>query len=489
MTRAVILAAGIGSRLATVTKGRPKCLAPINGEPILLRKIRRLQEVGITDITVVAGHESDQIIDVLPKDVKLVINTRYADTNSIVSLACVAPHLRGEAFLMQNADVLYSTGLLRRMLLHPAPNACLVDADRAYAPDEYRISVNHQGQITQYAKGLPEEDTVGESAQLLKVGREDCDAFLDRVEQIAASSGATGFPLQAYPVLQEGKGLFPVYTACLPWWEIDKPDDLRKCEETYANELARIKPKSVTPKPLLARHAFERALKLLQRREVPWRLQQTSAALRAFSHHPMRALKWYPRLWNQTLPLEGYRLQVYGPSMLKQIMQVARTFDIVPMAGWGTLLGLIRNQGLIVGDRDIDLMIHERDAAKLPQLKAALLEVGYTIRFDSPIKLSMINKKSNGLWIDIDVISDEGSWYCIVNNTAEEHREFHYRFSREVFDGEPGIVRLANGIDVAIPPGAIQFLREVYGQWETPSEKVDYRCGPMNVHVVRKRLR
>jgi len=173
--------------------------------------------------------------------------------------------------------------------------------------------------------------------------------------------------------------------------------------------------------------------------------------------------------------------------MLKQIMQVAGTFDIKSMAGWGTLLGLIRDQNLIVGDHDIDLMIHERDAAKLPQLKAALLKLGFTIRLDNPIKLSLFNRNAKRLFVDIDGISDEGSWYCIVNNTAEAEREFHYRFSREVFDGEPGTMRLADGLEVAIPPGAIQFLREVYGQWETPSEKVDYRCGPMNVHVVRRR--
>jgi len=307
MTRAVILAAGIGSRLAAVTNGRPKCLAPINGEPIRLRNIRHLKDVGITDITVVAGYESAQVRDVLPKGVTLVVNTRYAETNSIVSLACAAPNLRGDVFLMQNVDVLYSAGLLQRLLLHPAANACLVDSDRAYSPDEYRISVNHQGKITQYAKGLPDEDTVGECAQLLKVGREDCDAFLDSVEEIAHSSGATGFPLQAYPILQAGKGLFPVYTAQLPWWEIDRPDDLRTCEETYASELARIKPRTATPKPLAARHALERALGLLRHREVPWRLQQTLAALRAFAHHPIRALQWFrdsgtkPYAWTATV--------------------------------------------------------------------------------------------------------------------------------------------------------------------------------------------
>lgn len=489
MTRAVILAAGIGSRLAAATNGKPKCLVPINGQPILLHKIRRLKEVGISDIIVVAGHEADQVKEVLPTDVTFVINRRYAETNSIVSLACAAPYLRGDDFLMMNVDVLYSTGLLKRMLWHPAPNACLVDVDRPYSPEEYRIGVNRDGQITQYVKGAPEYDTIGESAQLLKVGRADSDAFLSRVEQIAHTSGANGFPLQAYPVLQQGMGLFPVFTACLPWWEIDKPDDLRKCEESYASELARVRPTVAKPKPLMVRQLFERTLRFVQHREVPWRLRQTPIMLHALSHHPVRALRWYPRLWNQTLSSDGYRLQVYGTALLKQILQVAKTLDLIPMAGWGTLLGLIRDKNLIVGDHDIDLAIHERDAAKLPQLKAAMLNLGFSIRLDNAIKLSLYSAKAKGLFIDIDVIRDEGAWYSIVNNTAETHREFHYRFSRKVFDGLPGIVRVASGVEIAIPPDALQFLREVYGQWETPSDKVDFRCGPLNVHVEHTGLR
>ncbi len=61
VTKAVVLAAGFGTRLRPLTCRVPKPLLPVWGEPMLARVVSRLRELGVTDITVNASYQADQI--------------------------------------------------------------------------------------------------------------------------------------------------------------------------------------------------------------------------------------------------------------------------------------------------------------------------------------------------------------------------------------------------------------------------------------------
>ena len=85
--RAVILAAGAGGRLAPLSYERPKAMFEVNGEILIERLIRQLNEAGIDDITVVVGYRKDEFFYLGQKfGVKLVVNAEYAETNSTHSL-------------------------------------------------------------------------------------------------------------------------------------------------------------------------------------------------------------------------------------------------------------------------------------------------------------------------------------------------------------------------------------------------------------------
>lgn len=55
--KAIILAAGQGSRLRPITNEVPKCMVPLNGTPLIDTIIKRFQENGISDIVVVGGYQ------------------------------------------------------------------------------------------------------------------------------------------------------------------------------------------------------------------------------------------------------------------------------------------------------------------------------------------------------------------------------------------------------------------------------------------------
>ena len=91
---AIILAAGFGMRMVPINMTTPKALLEVNGEKLIDRLITQLQEVGISDITVVVGFMKDSFEYLIDEyGVRLVYNEFYASRNNISSLALVADRI------------------------------------------------------------------------------------------------------------------------------------------------------------------------------------------------------------------------------------------------------------------------------------------------------------------------------------------------------------------------------------------------------------
>jgi choline kinase len=124
-TRAVILAAGFGSRLKPLTETAPKCLTQLAGESLLSRQLRTLRAAGIEDVSIVAGHLQDRID--LP-GLKKILNPHYERTNMVSSLFCARHLLDGSRDLVIcYGDIVYQRSVLEALLATEAPVAVAVD--------------------------------------------------------------------------------------------------------------------------------------------------------------------------------------------------------------------------------------------------------------------------------------------------------------------------------------------------------------------------
>jgi L-glutamine-phosphate cytidylyltransferase len=117
---ALLLAAGMGSRLAPLTDSTAKCLVGLSGISILERLIRTLSSYGFTRLVVVVGHESDSIQDYLGSrsgdiQISYVTSTCYRTTNNIYSL-WLARKVIDEPFLLIESDLVFDESLLEEML-------------------------------------------------------------------------------------------------------------------------------------------------------------------------------------------------------------------------------------------------------------------------------------------------------------------------------------------------------------------------------------
>lgn len=106
---AIILAAGMGTRLRPLTNEVPKCLVKVSGVPMVERQIKYLHEAGITDITLVSGYKAEKL-DYLKGQygVDIVFNERYDTCNNIYSLYKVLDRfgdtwvIEGDVFMNKN---------------------------------------------------------------------------------------------------------------------------------------------------------------------------------------------------------------------------------------------------------------------------------------------------------------------------------------------------------------------------------------------------
>lgn len=127
--KAMLFAAGLGTRLKPFTDNHPKALAEVNGKTLLEHSIRYLQKYGISDVAVNVHHFADQIEKVLAENKGFGSKYTISDERDEVletggGLKKAAPHFTGEeAFVVMNVDVLTNLQLDKLITAHQSSNA------------------------------------------------------------------------------------------------------------------------------------------------------------------------------------------------------------------------------------------------------------------------------------------------------------------------------------------------------------------------------
>jgi len=124
VNKAIILAAGEGTRLRPYTDDRPKCLVEVAGKSLLERQLSILRSEAVNQITLVGGYMSSALKQV--EDTNLIVNRDYASSNMIWSLMCAEDELYDGA-IISYGDIVYSKKCLQDLLHSNADIAVAVD--------------------------------------------------------------------------------------------------------------------------------------------------------------------------------------------------------------------------------------------------------------------------------------------------------------------------------------------------------------------------
>lgn len=227
--KAIILAAGAGTRLSPLTNGCPKCLVQVGGQRLIDYQLRALRQAGVDEVVLVVGYEADQIRAHCGSAARYIENPDYLSTNSIYSLYLAAAELDSDTFLF-NCDILFHPEIIERLLAHP--NAVAVDAQVQRVAGEMNVACDGQDRVRAISKQLMPCDSQAQSAQLVKFDRQGALAVGREVERLVREQHRDVFPTSAYGPLITRQQLFAVEVGDLPWGEIDSLEDYeRVCRE------------------------------------------------------------------------------------------------------------------------------------------------------------------------------------------------------------------------------------------------------------------
>ena len=154
--KAMILAAGLGTRLRPLTEVKPKALMPVANKPILVRNIEYLISHGISEIIVNAHHHSRQVVDCLKDDASFGFNIEVKVEPEILGTGGGIKNTEGfwdkEPFLVVNSDILTDIDLVAVYRVHQTSGALVTLVLHDCEPYN-QIQVNDQWNITDIAKG------------------------------------------------------------------------------------------------------------------------------------------------------------------------------------------------------------------------------------------------------------------------------------------------------------------------------------------------
>src|SRR5262245_54501405 len=228
--RAIILAAGKGSRLNGLIGDQPKCLIRVGSLTLIERQILSLKIAGIHDIVVVVGHGAEQVRAVCGSDVSFIENTIYDRTNSLFSL-WLTRHLIPDGFLVMNGDVLFHQRLLGELLDGIDEDALLVDyRDETSAPfgdEEMKVTLRN-GRIVDISKQIEPPQAHGENVGIAKFGAEGARLLSKHMDKLIEAGAERDWAPRAFRELAFERRLIAVSTRGYPWIEIDFPEDYER---------------------------------------------------------------------------------------------------------------------------------------------------------------------------------------------------------------------------------------------------------------------
>ena len=222
--KAVILAAGIGTRLGNITKSLPKCLLKVGDKTIIENQIEILNENGIDDIIVVTGFKKDLVRDVLKNRVNYVVNDIYDKSNSSYSLY-LAREALDNGWLHMNCDLLFSPAILENILLPANQNSIVVDLDVKPEDDQEKVTIEN-GIIRKMSKTMPFQEAQGKTIGMARFSKDGAAAVLNHLETVIQSGEKNRWFFSIIADVLHKVDFRAVPTKGNFWAEIDTPEDL-----------------------------------------------------------------------------------------------------------------------------------------------------------------------------------------------------------------------------------------------------------------------
>jgi NDP-sugar pyrophosphorylase family protein len=244
--KAMVLAAGQGTRLRPITDDKPKALVPVAGRPMIEYALLLLRHYGICEIVINLHHFGEQIENYLGNGSKLGLQISYSNEPELLDtgggLLKAKPFLQDGSFIVINTDALIDVNLAELIAFHKQRNAT---ATLVLRPDEQAdqygsMDVDGAGRILRFLNSEIEPKPTGPTRKLMFTGVQILEPKI--FTHMASNSAETKFSTtrQTYPrMLLAGE---PLYGFCFEgfWQDLGTVERIKQVEASLAQGRARL---------------------------------------------------------------------------------------------------------------------------------------------------------------------------------------------------------------------------------------------------------
>lgn len=242
-TQAIILAAGIGSRLYNITCRIPKCLIQVAQKPILAYQIEAYLKAGLNeqDITIATGYKNDQIEEFLKKNfpkIRTVFNPNYQTTNNMISLYLVLQEVLlkknfQKITVISNGDCIYESSIVEELLRDHREDLIVCDTS-TYQEESMKISLKGDF-IQRISKDITQDSSYACSIDLYRFSQKTLQALMDTIQSFSKARDMTQWTEVAIDKILKIRSIEPLDISGKKWIEIDNTEDLINADILFKN--------------------------------------------------------------------------------------------------------------------------------------------------------------------------------------------------------------------------------------------------------------
>lgn len=237
---ALILAAGRGSRLLSMTDDRPKGLVKLNGKSLIQWQIAALKQAGIENVSVVTGYLGEQFESL---GLNCIPNPEWDKTNMVGSLLCALEQIKGP-LIISYSDIVYQSSLVKSI------SSCQEDFTLAYdtkwlelwsqrfedpLSDAESFKISDKGYVTEIGKKVNDVNEIeGQFMGLMKISDEARHWIFDLIKQEPEKRYTLDTTTLINTLIKQGKAIKGIQTNGM-WCEVDDQDDLKVAENLIKN--------------------------------------------------------------------------------------------------------------------------------------------------------------------------------------------------------------------------------------------------------------
>ncbi len=239
--KAIVLAAGVGSRINEITKNIPKTMIKINKKFIFEYILENLHKAKIREVIFVVGYKSNILVPKLKKKckelkikLKIVVNKKYKSTNTMYSLWLARKHLKSK-FIFLHGDLIFSYKMLIKFIKFTNNNVILVDKNNPKDWDDAMKIISNNNFFKYMSKSITLNEMDGVAIGMYKFNYNGSKNLFKTIGMLIKKNVKKSWVSEALNIMSKKTKINLQVSKLHAWADVDNLVDLKSAKKIIYN--------------------------------------------------------------------------------------------------------------------------------------------------------------------------------------------------------------------------------------------------------------